>query len=280
MSLQVPLPENLRQPLVSVGYVLLKTSENLQERVKEVFDAARLFFSESLNDKIANMLPEETGYRPFGVEYSRSPEEPDQIESFTVTARHQELAAELSSPSARDLWDRMLKAFTIMETIAEALTMQLAAEISNRPVKTLRTAFHRWSRLQLNYSRPATVPSSFINEEHEDGSLITLACATGPGLEIRTNSNEFAPLPATAEEILIMPGEIAWLLSGGLIQPLYHRVRPLSRATERMALLFFGDIDPSCCEPWIKTEINSMVNIGDRVLTNVNRFGLKGFAQN
>ena len=74
-----------------------------------------------------------------------------------------------------------------------------------------------------------------------------------------------------------MPGEILWLLSGGQIRPLYHRVRREPGCSERLALLLFGDINPRLCWPWVHTDINEGVDIGARVLTNSNRFGLGGF---
>ena len=107
---------------------------------------------------------------------------------------------------------------------------------------------------------------------------MTIACATGSGLEVQMTNNEFRSMPSGLEELLIMPGEIIWLLSGGQIRPLYHRVRLHHQNPKRMALLFFGDIDPCCCDPWISNEINRQVDIGTRVLASVNRFGLKGFA--
>jgi hypothetical protein len=44
-----------------------------------------------------------------------------------------------------------------------------------------------------------------------------------------------------------------------------------------MALLFFADIDPALCKPWIENETNLGVDIGARVLTNALRFGLKPY---
>jgi hypothetical protein len=74
--------------------------------------------------------------------------------------------------------------------------------------------------------------------------------------------------------MLIMPGEIAWLLSAGEIQPLWHRVVPNHRIAERIAILFFADIDPQLCQPWVRGDVNTGVNIGERVLNNGERFGL------
>jgi hypothetical protein len=45
-----------------------------------------------------------------------------------------------------------------------------------------------------------------------------------------------------------------------------------------MALLFFGDLDPRLCEPWVRNQVNASVDISKRVLKSVNRFGLQGFS--
>jgi isopenicillin N synthase-like dioxygenase len=278
MLLRTPPPNNLQQYFQANGFLLLEVSSELKDSIQDAFEAALPFFRSTLSEKMANKLPEEMGYRPFGIEYSRVPTAPDQIESFSMTARHPEAEVNLPSQSAQLLGARLSKTFDALESIAELLAVQLAAEMSDRPLApVLRGTFRRWSRLQVNYSRPVEVASSFINEVHEDGNLITIACSTGPGLEIRTSSHEFTQITTTPGQMVVMPGEIAWLLSGGRVPPLYHRVRPEPIVKERMALLFFGDIDPLACEPWIRNEINSHIDIGDRVLRSVNRFGLKTF---
>ena len=76
------------------------------------------------------------------------------------------------------------------------------------------------------------------------------------------------------DEILVFPGEILWLLSGGVLVPLHHRVRPNSNYEERLSLLYFADIDPRLCMPWCVNEINRTVDIGKRVRENPTRFGL------
>lgn len=89
--------------------------------------------------------------------------------------------------------------------------------------------------------------------------------------------NDFVPIQTKSDEILVFPGEIAWLLSGGTIRPMYHRVRRDLQVNERLALLFFADLEPEACEPWRRTTANVGVDIAQRVRTNVLKFGLKGF---
>jgi isopenicillin N synthase-like dioxygenase len=261
------------------GFLLLPLGADARHAVLETLDAAYEFFRGPLAEKNRNRLPEDCGYRPCGIEYSQSPERPDQIESFSATVRTRAAIAQLHSAGARRLYDRMLATIEQLEPIAEAITIELADSLSGRSWgQELGGAFRLWSRLQLNYSRPAQTVAGFIHDPHEDGNLLTLACATGPGLEMQTESGGFQPVTAPPGQLLIMPGEIAWLLSGGQIRPFWHRVRPSAREKERLALLFFGDIDPRQCQPWVANSINAHVDIGACVLKSVTRFGLVGFA--
>jgi isopenicillin N synthase-like dioxygenase len=258
----------------------VRLSEEAQAHVAAMLARAYEFFRLNLNDKLPNVLPEECGYRPFGVEYSSAPNRPDQVESFTVTRRFGDSHSKLSSKRARLLSECMLTVFDELECIAEAVTVELAQILSGKIVgDNLISAFHRWSRLQLNYSRPASIGSDLINDPHEDGTLITLVGATGPGLEIQRRSGIYRQADSAYEkDVTILPGEIASLLSGSLIAPRYHRVRRDYNLQERISFIFFGDIEPSLCQPWISNDTNLGIDIGQRILTNVKRFGLKGFA--
>ena len=245
--------------------------------VAEAFDAAYPFFRLPLEEKLLNVLPADGGYRPFGIEYSRSPDAPDQIESFTTSYWTRSFVNRLSTPSARQLHVKMMIVNDALESIAEALTLRLEENIRGRSSHNLRGRFQRWSRLQLNYSRPASVKTPFINELHEDGVLITITCVTGPGLEVQVPQGQLIPVVTGATEALAMTGEIAYLLSGGIIPAVFHQVRPTPTCTERLAFVFLGDVDPGLCDPWIDTEANRGIDIGEHVRNSAKRYGLHGF---
>jgi isopenicillin N synthase-like dioxygenase len=273
------LPKDAVDRFIADGFLRIPITKNAYEAVASTFKTAYPFFRASSEEKNLNRLPEDGGYRPFGVEYSQSPDSPDHVESFTTSDRTRTITSKLPTESAQILHQHMLVAFGALESIAETLTIRLAEAISGRLyTEKLRGGFRRWSRLQLNYSRPADTTAAYINEAHEDGVLMTVACATGPGLEFQTTDGNFKPVTTSSGEVLAMPGEITWLLSGGLIRPLYHRVRPVAKYQERLALLFLGDIYPSLCEPWVTNEVNANIDIGARVLTSATRFGLQSFA--
>jgi isopenicillin N synthase-like dioxygenase len=275
VSLAQRIPETALETFQIEGYLRLQLARTTAKAVADAFDAAFTFFHSPLEEKLLNVLPADGGYRPFGIEYSRSPDVPDQIESFTTSYWTRALVDGLSTVSARQLHAKMTIVNDAFESIAEALTVRL--ENGLRGYSSLHGGFRRWSRLQLNYSRPSSVKTPFINELHEDGVLMTVTCVTGPGLEVQTQSGSLIPLVTGPTEALAMTGEIAYLLSGGLIPAVFHQVRPVSACTERLAFVFLGDADPGLCDPWIDTDTNKDVDIGGRVRTSATRYGLHGF---
>lgn len=280
MPLNDSFPQNLTEKLVNERFLILNLSEAVQESIRATLAAALSFFQLPLDVKNRCSFPQDMGYRPFGGEYSQSPAFPDQLESFSVCARIPIPLSKFASVSARVLYERMTETFDILEMLAEALSTELANKLSNRQIgETFDGALRYWSRLQLNYSRPAEVTLPFINALHDDLNLLTINCANEPGLEVEIAEHEIREITTALGEAVVLPGEIAWLLSGGQIKPLNHRVRADSRIRERLALLFFADLEPKYCQPWIVTEVNRDVDIGARVRTNVSRFGLQGFTE-
>jgi isopenicillin N synthase-like dioxygenase len=168
----------------------------------------------------------------------------------------------------------MLILFDLIEPMVEDITGRAASRLTGIPAeKKFFGSFRNWSMLQLNYSRPSSTEAEFINEVHEDGCLMTVMTVTGPGLELKVSDGSFLPMQPTGE-FLFMSGEILSLLSGDCIPAIYHRVRTAPTLGERMSLLFFADINPDLCTPWISNEANANIDIGRRVLENSTRYGL------
>ena len=261
------------------GFALFQISSETSAALVKTAECARRFFRTPSTEKLLNTLPEDCGYRPQGIEYSHSSKRPDPIESFTASPRMRLSNSGSPSTGAITLYEQMLAAIALIEPIVEAFAIRLAETLSGHPhEERLRGTFHRWSCMQANYSCPANIRGPLIHDLHEDGHLLTAGWSTSPGLEIQMKDGQVVPILWKQDELVIMPGEIAWLLSVGKIQPLHHRVRRDPCVKERISLLFFGDIDPFKCDPWIKSPINENVDIGARMVTNAQRFGLSGFA--
>lgn len=272
------IPDDAIARLRVDGFFLLRLPEASSSALAAAIDAAFAFFRMSNTQKLGNSLPEGCGYRPMGTEYSASPDLLDLMESFTANVRTQADAAALPSPIGRLLHERAITVTQVLEPIAEAFATKLARVSSgDQNLGDFKGAFHRRSFVQFNYAQPSVATAEFINEAHEDGTLMTIGCATARGLEIRSRAGDFVPLTVALPDVIVMPAEIAALLSGGYVQPLYHRVRQHPDCPERLALLFNGDIEPRLCTAWVRNELNANVDIGARVLTNSHRFGIPGF---
>lgn len=261
--------------LLTSGFARFKISTELSEAVSGVFAASHQFFDLPLHEKMQNRLNLDLGYRPYGVEYSASAAHPDQIESFSASHRIAPAQVKLPSLAARTLYDEALNAFTLLEAVGEALVVALAREVSQEiDLTRFAGALHSWTLLQLNRSHPPQIDTDQVSELHEDGCLLTLMTHDGPGLEVLGRDGQFIPITLSSDEMLAIPGEILTLLTGGLVRPLYHRVRTTPAAERRMAMLLFADIDPALCTPWLSSVENSGMNIGERVLKNAQRYGL------
>jgi isopenicillin N synthase-like dioxygenase len=263
--------EAVRQ-IAQDGLAFLGAPDKLQVLLQQALDAGDEFFELDADQKASNGLPLDTGYRPYGKEYSNSSIHPDEVESFTVSYRVPDPERQLSSVAARMLHARMLKVFDVFEAVAEEITSRLALRFNDRP-KDLKGAFREWSLLQFNYSRPSLANAAFINDVHEDGCLLTIMSIAGSGLELQLGP-KFTPVVASKQQVLVMAGEILWLLTGGEINPVYHRVRAIPSCSTRKSLLFFADMKPTICDPWIISHVNQGIDIGKKVLQNSSRFGL------
>jgi isopenicillin N synthase-like dioxygenase len=262
------------EKFISDGFVSIRVSDLMRDKLHALFQAGQVFFSARAEEKLLNRLPLETGYRPRGLEYSESPDHPDEMESFGVSRRIGDGEAGLHSGGAKILYRQMLEFIYSLEPLVESFTASVAMKLTGSPVEqNFRGAFRDWSLLQMNYSRPADTCCEYINDYHEDGCVMTVTSVTGPGLELQARDGTFIPVAPTNGELLLMSGEILSLLTGGKIRPTYHRVRSIPKTSERMSLLFFGDIHPTLCDPWVINETNTGVNIGSRVIENSTRFG-------
>jgi isopenicillin N synthase-like dioxygenase len=264
--------------LGSDGFLLVSIPQGTRTAIDSTFRRGAEFFRQPVEAKMTASLAGDLGFRAYGVEYSSSPERPDQMESFTINRRCADQLHQLPNMNGRDLSNDMAHTLELFASIAASLIKSLGHFFGQDPDRLLSSSLVDWSILQLNYSRPSRANGECINEVHEDGCLLTVGSVTGHGLEIQRAPGLFAPVTPAHDQLLILPGEILYLLSAGLIKPCYHRVNALDYLPERMSLLLFADIDPNLCEPWVIGDVNRGIDIGERVLKNSLRFGLKEWA--
>ncbi|OKO83558.1 2OG-Fe(II) oxygenase family protein [Bradyrhizobium sp. NAS96.2] len=243
--------------------------------IEDVVTAAIKFFRSPQAIKDSCQIASSLGYRPYGIEYSRASDRPDDMETFSVTAASSTHI--FDDPMANDLNRACAGAFAQLERVAETLIVSLARHVTQRSFEQVLTGgLHRWSTLQINYSRPSEVRSSFINEEHEDGHFLTLGYATASGLEVRLPSGDYLAVAPARDCAIAMLGSAAALMTDGRLRPLFHQVRPPTDCQERVSVLFFADLAPDLCRAWIVGDTNRHVDIGGYVRANPVRFGLEG----
>ena len=61
------------------GFAALDIPRATQHQIDDVFERGTRFFETDRDSKMPAALPLDTGYRPFGVEYSSAPTRPDQM---------------------------------------------------------------------------------------------------------------------------------------------------------------------------------------------------------
>jgi isopenicillin N synthase-like dioxygenase len=272
---ELVFPEDIWAGFRERGYCTFEPSDRLRGGLIELFRVSETFFNGSHDEKMLERLPQHAGYRPFGVEYSQAPDRPDEIESFSVFSSPTDAGGRMNSTRATHLYREMGDLFAVFERFAEKFASHLFEKITASDSKDrFSGAFRQWSHLQVNRAAVTTSARELGIDAHEDGSLLTIMANTAPGLEIRKIDGSFEPLRTSPNEMIVISGEILWLLTGGAIPPTYHRVRHLPQKDRRLAALFFADLDPELSAPWILNEINHDIDIGRRIRSNAARFGL------
>jgi hypothetical protein len=70
---------------LNTGFASTALPEVTSRQLNETFRAGAEFFRADIQEKMLSRFPSDTGYRPYGVEYSQTPSRPDEMESFSVT---------------------------------------------------------------------------------------------------------------------------------------------------------------------------------------------------
>src|SRR4051812_31854416 len=259
--------ERAARDILDHGYAVVKLRDvdafNLHNAISTAVD----FFERPQEDKNAHGSTDHNyGYRPFGIEYSISPDRPDMNECFTVWASRLDLIP--NAGDIEDLTDSFLSWRDSLAPIVKAVPDEVA-----RSFGADAPAFEKASYLQINYCLPTPAERDLLQDKHEDGHMVTVLHATAPGLEIYAN-DEIKPMLPAKDEIVIMPGSVLTALSGGKIEPLYHQVRNHG-LDDRQSIMYF--VNPEIEEPlfgWIDAPDGERADIREHVQNAPSMFGL------
>ncbi|HEU5267073.1 MAG TPA: 2-oxoglutarate and iron-dependent oxygenase domain-containing protein [Jatrophihabitans sp.] len=256
------------QDILDRGYCVVKLSDVDTTNLHNAISTAVEFFERPLEDKNAHGSSDHNyGYRPFGIEYSQTPDRPDMNECFTLWSSRLDLI-----PNAQDI-PELTAAFLAWRDSLAPLVKAILDEVARNFGTDDAPEFEKASYLQINYCLPAPPQRDLLQDKHEDGHMVTVLHATAPGLEIYVNDEPKPMLPGP-DEIVIMPGSVLTALSGGKIEPLYHQVRNHGLA-DRQSLMYF--VNPEIDEPlfgWIDSPDGERVDIREHVQNAPSMFGL------
>ena len=254
--------------ILEQGYAVVKLSDVDAGNLHSAISTAVEFFQRPLEDKQAHGSSDHNyGYRPFGIEYSVSPERPDMNECFTVWASRLDLIN--NAQDIPELTDSFLAWRDSLAPLVAAVLDKVAEEFGVEAAPE----FEKASYLQINYCLPTPLERDLLQDKHEDGHMVTVLHATAPGLEIYVNDEAQPMLPAK-DEIVIMPGSVLTALSGGKIEPLYHQVRNHG-LDDRQSIMYF--VNPVVDEPlysWLESADGERADIREHVQNAPKMFGL------
>lgn len=258
--------------LLHSSYAIVRTGAYMRCCLDEVFAEANDFFERPASEKGRFQRPDILeGYRTFGAEFSETTARPDLNESFSLVlrnSRREDLAAWRVTNS---MYRAMRAVGPIYAAVADGILEGLARSFDPDADRIESADF---SYFQLNYYRPRQEAREFLQDAHEDGHLLTIVTSRQPGLEIEIDG-QFEPVILEPDELLIMPGSILTLMTGGTIRPLIHRVRNVAAVPTRASLMFF--VNASVTSPpraWAPAEDGSFPDIGRATIESSKVFGL------
>ncbi len=235
----------------------------------QVLEAGREFFNQDVNElKRFSGSSTNHGYRAFGDEYSITPDRPDQNDSFSLWADDPS-----TIPNAEEIV-AFLGALHDWREVLLPMASGIFADLANRYGSSTRIQFERAAYLQLNNYYLTSPDIEFLQDQHEDGHLVTFINTTAAGLEIRDASGQFSPVTTDPNEVLVMPGSVLTAMTGGQVPPLYHRVRNCGVLGRKSLMYFVNPQLDIALEPWLRNESNADIDVIEWARTAPGMFGL------
>jgi isopenicillin N synthase-like dioxygenase len=262
----------LVEALIESGHAKLRIGRQARRQIDRTLEIAQEFYAKPLAEKRQFAAPAFVeGYRDIGLEYSARPDRPDLTESFSLWNRNRHRAEMQAWNATCAIHAELRRTIDALSPLVGDLFQAMAdrwAPGDSGP------RFELASYIQLNYYEPAQHRRDMLQDGHEDGHLVTLVTATGPGLEMEVNGR-YIPVELADDEMLIMPGSLLALMTGNLIPPLYHRVRNSFRKEPRYSLMYFvnPEIDQNL-DPWVLNETNAGIDIVAEANAQPLKFGL------
>lgn len=238
-------------------------------RIQGIIDSSKQIFSRPEHEKklfgCQNTL---LGYRPKGIEFSKSPDRPDLIESLSYNPYLFEIETDNLPHTIYGEWvDRAHIVYSLFEALSYNIFLMLNEKYNITTCSPPRKdILHKSSFLQCNYY-PFTSRRRILQDAHEDGNLFTLLWCTEPGLQAIVNGQP-NDIILKEDEVYLFSGSILTEATDGEIAPLVHRVMKKKTSGSRISLMYFANFNTSLPE--------EEFNLTSIIRTTINRSSLFG----
>lgn len=246
--------QNLGKAYEEIGFVAVKNHGISDDLIADLYEYVQQFFSLPLEQKKSyeiKGLAGQRGYTSFGKEHAKGSEAPDLKEFFQYGQIARDNFKEVTYPdnvSVKEIenFDRTLaEAYRAFEKSGTALLQAIALYLGQDENYFDEFVFNGNSILRsIHYPPITTEPVSAIRaEQHEDINLITLLVgASADGLEILSKQDEWVPVTALPEQIVVNVGDMLQRLTNNKLCSTTHRVVNPARQfwhTSRFSIPFF-----------------------------------------
>lgn len=238
-----------------VGFVSVRNHGIPQELIHTLYANVKAFFDLPLDVKRRyeiEGLAGQRGYTSFGKEHAKGSDAPDLKEFFQFgqTIEAGQTPPEYYPDNVKvgdlpDFYPRFLEAYRAFERSGGALLSAIALHLGLQE-EHFNAHIHMGNSIlrAIHYPPIVREPQSAIRaEQHEDINLITLLVgASADGLEILSKDNEWLPIKAGPNEIVVNVGDMLQRLTNDRLKSTTHRVVNPPRelwGTSRYSIPFF-----------------------------------------
>jgi len=238
-----------------VGFVSVRNHGIPQELIHTLYANVKAFFDLPLDVKRRyeiEGLAGQRGYTSFGKEHAKGSDAPDLKEFFQFgqTIEAGQTPPEYYPDNVKvgdlpDFYPRFLEAYRAFERSGGALLSAIALHLGLQE-EHFNAHIHMGNSIlrAIHYPPIVREPQSAIRaEQHEDINLITLLVgASADGLEILSKDNEWLPIKAGPNEIVVNVGDMLQRLTNDRLKSTTHRVINPPRelwGTSRYSIPFF-----------------------------------------
>ncbi len=280
-----------------VGFVAIKNHGIDKGLIENLYQLVQEFFSLPLDKKHLYELPElagQRGYTSFGKEHAKGSDAPDLKEFFQYGQTPRDCYIDDEYPpnvmvSEINLFDETLAdAYRAFEKSGISVLQAIAIYLNLDEHYFDDFIFNGNSILRaIHYPPIIFEPNSAIRaEQHEDINLITLLVgASADGLQILNRKNEWVPVTALPDQIVVNVGDMLQRLTNNKLKSTTHRVVNPERAlwhTSRFSIPFFlhpkSSMSLQCLDNCIDTEHSKFypdISAGEYLDERLREIGLK-----